>query len=504
MRGASCRAAARLSSSPRRRSRRHTWAYERRLRHLPAGSGAQRFAVGWIIGAAVAGAESDLRRDRCGMDLLRGAHHLGHVRVVLHARAVPLAAAARDARGDRHRRAAGADPAPVRDPPGALGRADQPAPGDRRRALLPAGRGDARLRHRVQEHRRHAGLGAYRRDVVLGGAADCLRRGAGRNGRDVSAADEDLSGHRDPRHQPGPRSDAADGRESRAHLCADLRARWRARRARFVPAGAAVRHPPGDRPLVRADHVPDLRARRPRQHGRRLRRGVHLCAVHRGRRLLLRARVGLCHRLRVLHRRDVLAAPGPVRKMNYPLHLAILVLLWGYIYTSWSVMGRLGLVSFGHGAFMGIGAYTVVMLWNHFGLTPWLGALAAFAFTAIVAGIIGYPCFRFKIVGHYFALVTLALSEVTRLIIIALRDQTGGSPGATPDGALHSGHTGAVGPTVGAAFTLLLAEGLRLAFGNRYPALDTTIYGVMLVLFIIYMPKGILGAALDAFKRRPT
>lgn len=300
--------------------------------------------------------------------------------------------------------------------------------------------------------------------------------------------------------------------------------------------------------------------------------------------------------------------------MNYPLHLAILVLLWGYIYTSWSLMGRLGLVSFGHGAFMGIGAYTVVMLWNHFGLSPWIGALVALAFTAVVALVIGYPCFRFRIVGHYFALVTLALSEVTRLVIVALRDQTGGSLGATPNGALHAGDTVALGalqfgskevwlaivfafwlgglwvwravdrsmgrlalqaiaeeeeaaasvgihvtraklritiisalmtcaggilyaqyqlyvnpdtvsgiaislqmvfgviaggmfvmlgPTVGAAFTLLLAEGLRLAFGNRYPALDTTIYGVMLVLFIIYMPKGILGAALDAFKRRP-
>src|SRR5438270_7038005 len=125
--------------------------------------------------------------------------------------------------------------------------------------------------------------------------------------------------------------------------------------------------------------------------------------------------------------------------MNYPLHLAILVLLWGYIYTSWSVMGRLGLVSFGHGAFMGIGAYTVVMLWNHFGLTPWLGAIAALIFSAVVAVVIGYPCFRFRIVGHYFALVTLALSEVARLVIIALRDQTGGSLGATPNGALQEG-----------------------------------------------------------------
>jgi branched-chain amino acid transport system permease protein len=299
---------------------------------------------------------------------------------------------------------------------------------------------------------------------------------------------------------------------------------------------------------------------------------------------------------------------------NYPLHLAILVLLWGYIYTSWSLMGRLGLVSFGHGAFMGIGAYTVVMLWNHFGLSPWIGAVLALVFTAVVAIVIGYPCFRFKIVGHYFALVTLALSEVARLVIVALRDQTGGSLGATPKGALHGGETmslgalqfgskevwlvivfavwlgglwvwravdrsmgrlalqaiseeeeaaasigihvtraklritiisalmtcvggilyaqyqlyvnpdavsgiaislqmvfGAIaggmfvmlGPTVGAAVTLLLAEGLRLAFGNKYPALDTTIYGVMLVLFIIYMPKGILGAALDIFKSSP-
>src|SRR4051812_36377077 len=108
-------------------------------------------------------------------------------------------------------------------------------------------------------------------------------------------------------------------------------------------------------------------------------------------------------------------------------------------------MGRLGLVSFGHGAFMGIGAYTVVMLWNHFGLSPWLGAPVALLFTTVLAVGIGDPCFPFKIVGHYFALVTLALSEVARLVIVALRDQTGGSLGATPNGALHSGETIAIG-----------------------------------------------------------
>ena len=64
---------------------------------------------------------------------------------------------------------------------------------------------------------------------------------------------------------------------------------------------------------------------------------------------------------------------------NYPLHLLIMCLLWGYVYTSWSIMGRLGMVSFGHGAFLGIGAYVVVMGWNHYGLSPWIGTPIALA-----------------------------------------------------------------------------------------------------------------------------
>src|SRR5207253_8731648 len=104
--------------------------------------------------------------------------------------------------------------------------------------------------------------------------------------------------------------------------------------------------------------------------------------------------------------------------MNYPLHLAILVLLWGYIYTSWSLMGRFGLVSFGHGAFMGIGAYVVTMLWNYQGLSPWLGIPIAVLLAMGLAVLIGYPCFRFRITGHYFALVTLALTEVVRSVIV--------------------------------------------------------------------------------------
>ena len=53
-----------------------------------------------------------------------------------------------------------------------------------------------------------------------------------------------------------------------------------------------------------------------------------------------------------------LLAAAPLTGMgNYPLHLMIMCLLWAFVYTGWAMMGRLGMVSLGHGAFLGIGAY---------------------------------------------------------------------------------------------------------------------------------------------------
>jgi branched-chain amino acid transport system permease protein len=54
----------------------------------------------------------------------------------------------------------------------------------------------------------------------------------------------------------------------------------------------------------------------------------------------------------------------------------------------------------------------------------------------------------------------------------------------------------ALGPTVGAIITILMAEILRIGFGTNAVGWDNLIYGVLLVLFIIFLPKGILGSAL--------
>ena len=60
-----------------------------------------------------------------------------------------------------------------------------------------------------------------------------------------------------------------------------------------------------------------------------------------------------------------------------------------------------------------------------------------------------------------------------------------------------------LGPTVGAVITILLAEVLRIGFGTRAVGWDNLVYGVLLVVFIIFLPKGILGSLLDRLKTQP-
>ena len=58
-----------------------------------------------------------------------------------------------------------------------------------------------------------------------------------------------------------------------------------------------------------------------------------------------------------------------------------------------------------------------------------------------------------------------------------------------------------LGPTVGTALTIALSEYLRIAFGLRLIGMAETIYGLLLVIFIIFLPSGIYGS-LAALVRR--
>jgi ABC-type branched-subunit amino acid transport system permease subunit len=81
--------------------------------------------------------------------------------------------------------------------------------------------------------------------------------------------------------------------------------------------------------------------------------------------------------------------------------------IWATVGVAWNIFsGYSGLMSFGHAAFFGIGAYTVALLLVSLGISPWFGIVAA-GFAGAVSGVvIGLPTFRLR--GHYFALAMLA------------------------------------------------------------------------------------------------
>ena len=300
------------------------------------------------------------------------------------------------------------------------------------------------------------------------------------------------------------------------------------------------------------------------------------------------------------------------RMREYVVHVIVQIFIWSFVGGAWSLMGRFGLGSLGHGAFLGVGAYATCLLWNFFGLTPWIGGLAAVLLTVALAVVIGYPCSRFQVVGHYFGLVTLAVGEVIRLLIVAERDWTGGSLGVTlktagtasgwwtlqfadkrvfyyvglaawlfglwvwwrvdrsmarsameaigedetaaasvgirvtrfkmaitalsaaltalggvllalylayanPDtlsgigvslrivfAVVLGGMYSLLGPFVGTALTIALSEYLRIYFGIKLIGIAETIYGLLLMIFIIFLPAGIYGSLAETVRRRLT
>ena len=84
-----------------------------------------------------------------------------------------------------------------------------------------------------------------------------------------------------------------------------------------------------------------------------------------------------------------------------------MVLVWACFGLSWNLLsGYTGLVSFGHAAFFGLGAYTTALGQMHFGLSPYILIPLAAIFGGISGLLVGIPTFRLR--GHYFALAMLA------------------------------------------------------------------------------------------------
>jgi len=100
-------------------------------------------------------------------------------------------------------------------------------------------------------------------------------------------------------------------------------------------------------------------------------------------------------------------ALGFIVQNTYYRLLLTLVPIWAIFGVSWNLFsGYSGLVSFGHAAFFGVGAYTVTLLLVHWDVSPWFGLPIAMVLGAAAGAAIGYPTFRLR--GSYFALAMLA------------------------------------------------------------------------------------------------
>jgi len=101
---------------------------------------------------------------------------------------------------------------------------------------------------------------------------------------------------------------------------------------------------------------------------------------------------------------------------NYALSVATLILYFAYTGQAWNVMmGFAGQLSLGHAIYVGLGAYTAGGLFFHFGIGPWAGVWAAMLVCVAMGLVIGFLAFRFGISGVYFALLTIAFAEFTRI-----------------------------------------------------------------------------------------
>ena len=159
-----------------------------------------------------------------------------------------------------------------------------------------------------------------------------------------------------------------------------------------------------------------------------------------------------------------LAAAGflPFLTGPYPLAVARSVLTYMALAMSWDLLLRSGQISFGIAGFFGIGAYAAALSALHAGFSPIASILAAGVIAAAAACILGFVILRLRAV--YFAITTLALAEIFRVIMQNGAEVSGGPEGLIMPGLIFNGEAKALYWTSLAA---VVVAGLVSAFFQR-------------------------------------
>jgi len=102
------------------------------------------------------------------------------------------------------------------------------------------------------------------------------------------------------------------------------------------------------------------------------------------------------------------------------VHIFIMIFLFAIVGSAWNFIGGYGgQLSLGQAAFFGIGAYASTMLMRSYGLSPWIGMFVGAFLALAMSLLLGALCFRLR--GPYFAIATIGLAEVLRLLTLHFR-----------------------------------------------------------------------------------
>ncbi|MGE0312996.1 MAG: branched-chain amino acid ABC transporter permease [Lautropia sp.] len=117
-----------------------------------------------------------------------------------------------------------------------------------------------------------------------------------------------------------------------------------------------------------------------------------------------------------------------VPALGFSLSFHFYLMLWIVMASGFNVAaGFMGYMPFGYVAFFGVGAFTTAILYKVVGVGAWL-AIPAAGVAGLVLALLFAPTLRLS--GIYFAIVSLALAGILRLVISNLPEEiTGGSFG---------------------------------------------------------------------------
>ncbi len=113
---------------------------------------------------------------------------------------------------------------------------------------------------------------------------------------------------------------------------------------------------------------------------------------------------------------------------NYIISVGVFFCTFACLGSAWNIIGGYAAqISWCHAAFVAIGSYTSFILFNNYGISPWLGMLLGAFISAIVASIIG--SISFKLRGPFFSLSTIGFAELVKVFLLYKKDLTKGANG---------------------------------------------------------------------------